>query len=111
MFETINGVLVVTEDTIHAVATEFTIEAARNWKQKYLTHDFGHPHPLDGPKITPLQDLSALIKPLLNLSNEGDILAFFPTGFLHGIPIHAVTTNETSRKSMSSATQTMIQVA
>ncbi|EXJ86689.1 hypothetical protein A1O3_03642 [Capronia epimyces CBS 606.96] len=122
-FEEIYGLLVVTEDTIHAIATGFTIEAARNWKEKYLRHDLGQSqsqsesqsqsdpfdspdmtqsqsHPLDSPDMTPLQELSALIEPLLSLSDEGDILVFCPTEFLHGIPIHAATLDATSRKSI-----------
>lgn len=92
--------LIVTKTEIHAVATGYTLEAARNWKEKYLTHHPELGHPLEDPDLTPLQELSSLIQPVITHSDEGDLLVFCPTGALHGIPLHAATLDDTARKSI-----------
>lgn len=92
--------LVVTKTDIHAIATSYTLEAARNWKEKYLTHHPELGHPLEDPDLTPLQELSSLLQPVITHSEEGDLLVFCPTGALHGIPLHAATIDDTARKSI-----------
>lgn len=94
------GIVIVTEDAIHAELTKFTVEDARNWKQKYLTYNFKQPHPLDYSDVTPLQELSSVIKPLQDLTKKDDLLVFCPTAVLHGIPLHAATIDNTSKVSI-----------
>lgn len=94
------GALVVTKAAIHALPTGFTLEAARNWKERYLTHHPELGHPLEDPDLTPLQELSSLVKPVIDHTEDGHLLVFCPTGALHGIPLHAATLDDTSRKSI-----------
>jgi CHAT domain-containing protein len=100
VYGNIFAAIVVTKTAIHAVPTGFTLEAARNWKEKYLTHHPELGHPLEDPDLTPLQELSILIKPVIDHTEDGDLLVFCPTGALHGIPLHAATLDDTSRKSI-----------
>ncbi|KAL6713109.1 hypothetical protein ACLMJK_009230 [Lecanora helva] len=40
-----------------------------------------------------LQKFEFLIRPILDLSEPGDVIAISPCGFLHGLPLHAVLNN------------------
>jgi len=100
VYGNIFGVLIVTKSAILALPTSVTLEMARNWKDKYLIHDPNLGHVLDDSDLTPLQELSSLIKPVIENTEGGDLLVFCPTGALHGIPLHAATLDDTSRKSI-----------
>jgi CHAT domain-containing protein len=48
--------------------------------------------------MEPLQKLSKLIQEILKRTEPNDILVFCPSGVLHGVPLHAATLTEDSRK-------------
>lgn len=100
VYGNIFGILIVTKTAIMALPTGVTLETARSWKEKYLIHHHDLGHALDDPDLTPLQELSSLIKPVIDNTEDGDLLVFCPTGPLHGIPLHAATLDDTSRKSI-----------
>lgn len=101
VYENRFAALIVTKTAIHALATSFTLEDAQNWRNKYLINDAElDQSPLEYSGLTPLQELTSLIQPLMAHSEEGDLLVFCPTGLLHGIPIHAATLDDTARESI-----------
>lgn len=40
-----------------------------------------------------LQKFEGLVKPILEISEPGDVLVFSPCGLLHGVPLHAIVTD------------------
>jgi len=85
---------VATPTGIDSFATPVTGDFIVEWKAKHLYADGGSPdgphRPLDTPDAAKaLQELSALVEPLIERTTEGDILVFCPSGALHGVPLHA----------------------
>ncbi|KAH8903127.1 hypothetical protein BR93DRAFT_208319 [Coniochaeta sp. PMI_546] len=68
------------------------------WKAQYLGDGFSKAHSLDSPEIEPLQKLSQLIQEVVKRTEPKDILVFCPSGVLHGVPLHAATLSDDSRK-------------
>ncbi|UPK89527.1 hypothetical protein LCI18_000462 [Fusarium solani-melongenae] len=75
----------------------FKPEDAEKWKESFLGHGPDGEHHLDKHDLEPLQRLSSLVKPLLERSKPGDVLIFCPSEELHGLPLHAATSAESSQ--------------
>jgi len=60
-------------------------------------------HYLDGSmsqqRSKDMSDLNALVQPLIDLSDQGDILVFCPSAALHRIPLHAIEVAENNASS------------
>ncbi|CAM1509525.1 Fc.00g032640.m01.CDS01 [Cosmosporella sp. VM-42] len=88
-----------------AVSCGITVDEAKAWKRRWLDAQHGgHPaaffvddeYDEDEPEYC-LRSIDKLVAALHDLTSEGDLLVFCPTGVLHSIPLHAlwVTDNTT----------------
>ncbi len=59
-----------------------------NWVTRYLDSSMSEQRSKD------TSDLDALVQPLINLSDPGDLLVFCPSAALHRIPLHAIEVND-----------------
>lgn len=88
--------LVVTPDGIPIYELGVLTGEITKWKEEHLSSD----EPLNDDGLEPLQELSKLIEPLVNLSKEGDLLVLCATDQLHSVPLHAATITKDSKKSL-----------
>ena len=91
-----NVLMLVMCDVLAGVAhfnLNTTASQVVDWKKRYIEGD-----PLSTTDMEPLQELSKLVEPLVQLANAGDLLVLCATDVLHSIPLHAATISAESEK-------------
>ena len=89
--------LLVLGDSFSGVAffdLNMTTAEAAEWRKAHLDAE----KPLNTDDISPLQALSKLVAPLVQISNPDDLLVLCATDVLHSIPLHAATLGSDSEK-------------
>lgn len=90
---------IVSSAGVDVFGSGVTTAEVQEWKTQYLTPS-AEGHPLNEPDVEPLQKLSKLIQPLIERTDEGDIIVFCPTSVLHGVPLHAATLEDDGTKTL-----------
>lgn len=109
-----NVLMLVICDVLDGIAyynLNTTVSQVADWRKRYMEDDplsttESEPlnfeplnfEPLNTTEFEPLQELAKLVEPLVQLTNEDDLLVLCATEALHSIPLHAATINADSEK-------------
>jgi len=80
--------MVVTPNSTLLYDTGILAKDLDTWMKENIS-DAPFNEPLNDDDLSPLQELSKLVEPLVALAQEGDLLVLCPSGALNYIPIHA----------------------